>query len=104
MFDFIAARYSAYDLDKFYRLTLRQIVYLKNAAESGKRKEFELEASLHNKEIKKHVEPLKIDTPQRKRFDADANDLLQRMKMKHLEETIKNGSRSRTTNKDIGKS
>lgn len=74
---------------------MRQIFRLKKVIEKRKHEEFELDAKLHDKDIKNKVAPHNFSVKQRKEFDKQADNLLARMKKDY-----RDGKRSRASDKD----
>jgi len=51
----------------------------------------EIQAKLHGREYKKPIQPLGARKEEREEFNKDAENLLRRLRQRHLEKKLKNG-------------
>lgn len=78
---------------------MRQIFSIKRVIEIKKREELEVEAKLHNMQVKGAPVGLNVSQEERKEYDDQATKVHERLKKKHKERQ-QHGKRPRTTDKD----
>lgn len=84
-FDNISKRYSGYDLEKFYELTLRQLQMLLETSGDEKYKDLELQASLAGRKLKPRIKYNAITPQQEEDNQKEVTDRLAQLRKEYEE-------------------